>query len=53
MRNYCDIDIVAATQQFGAAMFCTAFEKTSAKRKTSAQAKGAKTAIKRISENKP
>ncbi|MDR3050879.1 MAG: nucleotidyl transferase AbiEii/AbiGii toxin family protein [Oscillospiraceae bacterium] len=52
MRDFYDIYILTTTQQFDAATFRMALEKTSAKRKTAEQVKGAETVVERISENK-
>jgi hypothetical protein len=52
MRDFYDIYILTTTQQFGAATFRMALEKTAAKRKTAEQVKDAETVVERISENK-
>jgi predicted nucleotidyltransferase component of viral defense system len=52
MRDFYDIYILTTMQHFDAATFRMALEKTTAKRKTDEQIKGAETVIERISENK-
>jgi predicted nucleotidyltransferase component of viral defense system len=52
MRDYYDIYILTTTQQFDAATFYSALEKTTAKRKTIEQISDAKTVIERISKSK-
>jgi predicted nucleotidyltransferase component of viral defense system len=52
MRDYYDIYILTTTQQFDAATFRAALEKTTAKRKTTEQISDAKTVIEWISESK-
>jgi predicted nucleotidyltransferase component of viral defense system len=52
MRDFYDIYILTTTQQFDAATFRMALEKTAANRKTSKQVSDAKTVIERISGNK-